>query len=94
MSTTRETFVDHGAVRPRSPAQFAMIQHVIIPADDSLTVRQSSNRTDFVLHKKPERSVPVNNSLQESHLQFSGGPKAQWRTTQQDYFQWQRFKFD
>jgi hypothetical protein len=93
-STTKETFVDHGVTRPRSPAGFAMIEHVIIPTDDLLTVKKSSNRADFVHHRKPVRSLAVNNSLQESHLQFASGAKPQWSTTQQDYFQWQRFKFD
>jgi hypothetical protein len=94
ISTSKSAFVNHGPLRPRSPAQFMQIEHVITPGDASHTVRQSSMRSDFVLHKDVAPPKPVNNSLQQSHLQFSSGAPPEWKTTQQDYFQWQRFRFD
>jgi hypothetical protein len=94
VSTFRSTFVDHGRQRPRSPCQFTQIEHVIVPVDDSLSVRQSSMASAFVPHLNADVPKPVNNSLHESHLVMDSGAPQEWRRTQQDYFQWQRFRFD
>jgi hypothetical protein len=94
VSTFQSTFVDHGTRRPRSPCQFTQVQHAIVPADDSLSVRESCMRSDFVPHLNAEVPKPVNILLHESHLVMDSGAPQEWKTTQQDYFQWQRFRFD
>lgn len=94
VSTSQATYVPHVGVKPRQSIQFEQIEHVITPADPSLTVTQSSMKADFVEHKNARPNRPVNNALQQSHINIGGGMGDSWKTTQNDYFQFKEFKFD
>lgn len=94
VSTSQATYVPHVGVKPRQPIQFEQIEHVITPSDPSLTVTQSSMKADFVEYRNARPNRPVNNALQQSHINISGGMGDNWKTTQNDYFQFKEFKFD
>lgn len=95
MTTSQATYVPFTGVRPRSPAQHLQSCNSVTPADPSLTVKESTMHASFVHHKNFVADKPINNSLQRSHINMSGGePVDQWKTTQSDYFQFKTYKFD
>lgn len=93
-TTTQASYLPHPGFKPRDPIQFSQIEHVITPADPSLTVTESTMKSTFIAHPNQKVNAPVNNSLQTSHINISGGAENQYRTTQHDYFQFKTFKFD
>lgn len=93
-TTNQVTYVHHNNFRPRSPIHFSKMDSVIAPSDPSLTVTESTMHASFVPHHNASTNKPINNSLQSSHINFSGGETGKWTTTQSDYFQFKTYKFD
>lgn len=94
LTTNQATYILHNNVRPRSPIHFVQTDNVISPSDSSLTVKESTMHASFIPHQNMAVNKLINNSLQASHINFSGGYKENWSTTQSDYFQFKTYKFD
>jgi hypothetical protein len=86
-----ETFVHHKGVRPSEMCDALKGGHNIVANDPRHVVRESAMKSDFPEHAGVHRPPPVDNLLQRSHLQLTGCGQP-WTTTQQDYFQWERYK--
>jgi hypothetical protein len=85
------TFIHHKGVPPSDMCEALKGGHNIVANDPRHVVRQSAMKTDFPEHPGVHRPEPIDNLLQRSHLQLTGASQA-WTTTQQDYFQWERYK--
>jgi hypothetical protein len=64
--------------------------HNIVAYDPRFVIKKSAMDTDYVAHPGEHRPPPVDNSLQDSHLQLKGAALP-WTTTQQDYFQYETY---
>lgn len=94
LTTNQTSYIHHKNVRPRSPIHFIQMDNVISPSDTSLTVKESTMHASFIPHKNVTANKPINNSLQASHINFTGGQNEKWSTTQSDYFKFKTYKFD
>jgi hypothetical protein len=85
------TYIQHKGVKPSEMCDALKGGHNIVANDPRHVVKQSSMKVDFQGHDGGHRPAPIDNLLQRSHLQLTGASQA-WTTTQQDYFQWERYK--
>ena len=86
------TYVPHPECRPREPIMFDDESRAITMSDPTLIVRESTMKKDYVkMDVKPP--APLINKLQTSHIQF-GNMKNDWKTTQDDYFQFKTYKMN
>jgi hypothetical protein len=64
--------------------------HNIVAYDPRFVVKTSAMDTDYIAHPGVHTPAPIDNSLQDSHLQLKGAALP-WTTTQQDYFQYESY---
>jgi hypothetical protein len=87
----RTSYTGHPGVRPSNLCDALKGGHNVVASDPRFVVKKSAMDTDYVAHPGDHRPPPIDNSLQNSHLQLKGGAFP-WTTTQQDYFQYETYR--
>jgi hypothetical protein len=87
----RASYAGHPGLRPSDICEGLKGGHNIVASDPRFVLTKSAMDTDYVAHPGGQRPPPIDNSLQDSHLQLKGGALP-WTTTQQDYFQYETYR--
>jgi hypothetical protein len=85
------TYVHHKDTKPSDMCDSLKGGHNIVANDPRFVVRKSQMESDYAPYPGVHRPEPVDNFLQQSHLQLKGAALP-WTATQEDYFQYETYK--
>jgi hypothetical protein len=86
----RASYTGHGRAKASDICDALKGGHNVVAHDPRFVLRKSVMDTEYVAHPGVHKPPPVDNSLQNSHVQLKGAALP-WTTTQQDYFQYETY---
>lgn len=92
ITTNQATYIGCPGGKPSDMCDSLKGGHNIVPHDPRFSVKKSAMKEDFHPYPNVQPPPPIDNLLQRSHIQIQQDKSAQWKTTQQDYFQFNTYR--